>query len=120
MAHQVIELSDDEPEVKAKGQTKLIEKVHTVFKTKLPPFIDSLTILTIAFWYFFFTGLAVLFNRKLPKEWLRISVYLTKGKVAKRISDMGKAKEEKANTYKVVDLETRRPLGLPVEPMTAP
>lgn len=93
-------------------KTRIRNSVQTIIKTKLPPALDSLVILTIAGWYFFFTGLAILFGRDIPKEWLKIATRLTKGKVAKRINDMSTEMEQpqKKITHRVVDLDTRQPI----------
>lgn len=102
MAHEVIEVEEPTPPV-----SKRIEhRIQTITKTVLPPFIDSLILLNIAILYFFFTGLAILFKRDLPKGWLSIATHLTKGKIAKRIKDMGETVEKPKTSVKVVDLET--------------
>ena len=94
------------------------EKVKTVYKTiyrglnsatkKIPVLVDALVILTIAFWYFFFTGLAIVLGRRIPKEWMKISSQLSRGKIAAKIKN--KEVIKKPSTIKVVDLETHREL----------
>lgn len=84
--------------------------------SKTPSILDGMVLLTISFWYFFFTGLAVLFNRKLPKEWLAIGKDLNKGRIARKINPE-KTKEagliQEKPQFKVVDLETNRPIPVP-------
>lgn len=108
MSHEVINIPPDLPKPKAK--TKIVEKLNTIYKTHLPVFIDSLILLTISFWYFFFTGLAILFRSPIPKEWFRIASHLSRGKIAKKIREMSEVVEKKPNQYRVVDLETKKTL----------
>lgn len=104
MAHQVInEIPVEESETIPQRVEKRIE---TIVKTKLPPFIDSLILLNIAVLYFFFTGLAILMKRDIPKEWMKIATHLTRGKIARRIKDMSEEKEKPKKSVRVVDLET--------------
>jgi len=101
----------DTPYVAPKPKVQFRDRINTVVTTKLPPFIDSLIILTISFWYFFFTGLAILFRSPLPKEWLKIGTWLSQGKVAKKIKELSEARNDKPTAkYKVVDLETEKPI----------
>lgn len=117
MAHPVI--SDPEvlakiEENRAKKEPKVVERITTVFKTKLPSVVDSLVLLTISFWYFFFTGLAILFRAPIPKEWLRIATSLSRGRMAKKIADLGVARDDSVkvqkNTHRIIDLETQKPI----------
>ena len=108
MSHPVINIPPDLPTQKVK--TKFVEKLSTIYKTHLPVFIDSLILLTISFWYFFFTGLAILFRSPIPKEWFRIANYLTRGKLAKKVRELASVNDKKPSKYKVVDLETRKTL----------
>lgn len=108
MSHPVINIPPDLPTPKVK--TRIVEKLSTIYKTHLPVFIDSLILLTISFWYFFFTGLAILFRSPIPKEWLRIATYLSRGKLAKKIRSLASTNDKKPNTYRVVDLDTKKTL----------
>ena len=108
MSHSVINIPPDLPTPKVK--TKFVEKLSALYKTHLPVFIDSLILLTISFWYFFFTGLAILFRSPIPKEWFRIATYLSRGKLAKKMRELASANDKKLAKYKVVDLETRKTL----------
>ena len=121
MAHPVLEFTEEEiKEQKLKQKpARTIERVTTIFKTKLPAFLDSLILLTIVFWYFFLTGLAIIFRAPIPKEWLKIATSLSKGKVAKRIQELNEVKEApKAATHRVVDLETHEPITIPNPPVS--
>lgn len=108
MSFDVINIPPDLPIPKIR--TKIVEKLSTIYKTHLPVFIDSLVLLTIVFWYFFLTGLAIIFRASIPKEWLRIATYLSRGKIAKKIQELASVKEKKPNKYRVVDLDTRKTL----------
>lgn len=120
MSHDVINIPPDL--TKQKVKTKIVEKLSTIYKTHLPVFIDSLILLTISFWYFFFTGLAILFGRNIPKSWLKIATYLSKGKIAKKIQEMAEAQEKKPTKFRVVDLDTRKTLydDKSMPPVTSP
>lgn len=112
MAFPVLEAPD---KVAPKQKVSVIERVRTVIKTKLPPFTDTLVLLTIAFWYFFWTGFAIVLGREIPKEWLRIATHLSRGKIAKRVHEMKEAQDEPvkpSNGFRVVDLDTKRPVPL--------
>jgi hypothetical protein len=112
MSHPVID--DTNPnEVKVKTVYKTVDRIVTETKKQIPILVDSLVLLTIAFWYFFFTGLAVLFNRKIPTEWLKIATKLSQGKIAKKIANQETIK--KPSSIKVVDLETQRQI-IPLTP----
>lgn len=78
---------------------------------------DNVFLLIVAIIYFFFTGLALVCGRTLPKEWLAIGTALNKGKIAKKISPPlapVQATEKPVPSkpkFKVVDLETRKSLN---------
>lgn len=108
MSHNVINIPPDLPKQKVK--VKFVEKLSTLYKTQLPVFVDSLILLTISFWYFFFTGLAILFRSPIPKEWFKIATYLSRGKLAKKVRELASVQDKKPSKYKVVDLETRKTL----------
>ena len=97
--------------------TKAVE-ISRKLVEKTPGVLDGLLLLTIAFWYFFFTGLAVLFGRTLPKEWLKIGVDLNKGKIARKIKPEAITKQDQIAEkpkYKVVDLDSNKPINVPLE-----
>lgn len=109
MAHLILDdIQVENPKVKAISKT--IEKAVDSVKKGTPILLDSLVLLTITFWYFFWTGLAILFGKRIPKEWLKIATKLSKEKIAKKISGVETIK--KPNTFKVVDLETRELIPL--------
>lgn len=106
MAHRV--LADAPP---PEGETtktvyKNISRGISSTLKKTPVLIDALVILTIAFWFFFFTGLAIVFGRKIPKEWLKIATQLSRGKIAAKVK--GKEVIKKPSNIRVVDLETHQ------------
>lgn len=104
MAHEVLDYIPVEE--KETVPQKVEKRIETIVKTKLPPFIDSLILLNIATLYFFFTGLAILMKRDIPKEWMKIATHLTQGKIARKIKDMNVEKEKPKKSVRVVDLET--------------
>lgn len=113
MAHQVLDADTAKAilEKKKQNPTKVFERVVLKTKTVIPPVIDSLILLTICFWYFFFTGLAILFRAPIPPQWLRIASYLSRGKIAKKIQELGDVKpEQKKSAVKIMDLETNSPI----------
>lgn len=110
------------PEKPPKEEEKKKEVLQTISKgvSKVSyyahSFVDSLTLLIIAFLYFFFTGLALLFKRQLPKEWLAIAKDLNKGRVARKIKGMQlEDKPTIKKKFKIVDLETKKDLPFPTE-----
>lgn len=88
------------------------DRIKTVTREGVPAWFDNLLLFTITFWYFFFTGLAILFRAPIPREWLKIATALSRGKVSKKIQEM--AEEPKKTPppvkFKVVDLETSQPI----------
>lgn len=113
MAHQVLDPENAQKilEAKKKNPSKVFERVIIKTKTMIPPVIDALILLTICFWYFFFTGLAILFRAPIPKEWLKIAQNLSKGKIAKKIQNLSDVEpEQKKSAVKIMDLETNSPL----------
>mgnify|MGYP001567079599 FL=1 len=75
---------------------------------------DSLVLLVIALLYFFFTGIALVLGRQLPKEWLAISTALDHGRVSNKIKrEQQKANkvEQKPTKVRGVDLETQRDIS---------
>lgn len=109
--------------IKAKGEkmspksvlTPAFTGVKTVF-TKSGGILDALTLLLIAIIYFFFTGLALVLGRKLPKEWLSIGIKLNRGRIAEKIHNPHAKKTQTVSKtptkYKVVDLETQKPIKI--------
>lgn len=112
--------SNQNPFVK---KVTLPEKVQTV-TTKIVEHTSGLLTgfieLTIVGWYFFFTGLALLCGKRLPKEWLKIATRLEKGLVSHLIKQTGlstrysdKQPRDLHKKYKVVDLDTQKAVKLP-------
>ena len=110
MAHQIG--SDVEEKKKVERRPDIREYVSTVVKYKVPPLLDSLLALTIVGLYFFFTGLAILFRSPIPKEWLKLSNLLSRGKVAKKVEELAEKKEEvQKKPIRIVDLETKEDIS---------
>ena len=100
---------------KKEAPAKVVRTIVTVTKTLSYGLAETIALSVFILVYFTFTGLAILFNRKMPKEWLdlmkspRVKGIATK--VAKKTTqneaseEVVQAKPSK-NKYKVVDLET--------------
>lgn len=81
-------------------------------------FFDFLIVLTVAFWYYFFTGLAIVCKRDIPKPWLRLGTHLGMYRVTSRLKkSLSRAsgevlalKDQPKKTFKVVDIDTKRPM----------
>lgn len=111
--HLIKDMEKIEPSEKiARGISKASKRA----KDGTNSLVDSLILLIIVFLYFLFTGLALLLGRKLPAKWMKIGYDLEDGKVSKKINEIKTVVENKRPpSYKVVDLETNKPLGLKVE-----
>lgn len=112
--------SEENPFVKNKTLPEKIQTVTTKVVERTSGFVEILIELTIVGWYFFFTGLALLCGRRLPKEWLRIATRLEKGTISRKVKDIGlkidlaKSQPQKLHKkYKVVDLDTHKAVNLP-------
>lgn len=112
------EFQKQQEKVPLKEQVVVAATKTTGGLTKLA---DFLIVLTVAFWYYFFTGLAIVLKRKIPAPWLRLGTRLGMAKVSSRIKNATQnALHEVAGTkntenqpqrrFKVVDIDTKRPL----------
>jgi hypothetical protein len=78
---------------------------------------DFILLLTVSFWYYFFTGLAIVLNRNVPKEWLKMGTSLGMSRVSSHIKKASQnassedvASENTAKRhFKVVDIDTKKP-----------
>lgn len=106
---------------KQEVKNKVTETVSSVAKKTsqgVMGFGDLLLILVVAFWYFFFTGLAIILKRDIPKQWLRLGTSLGMARVSSRIKKASQNALQKdvasENTpkrvFKVVDIDTKRPI----------
>lgn len=109
MAHQVLEYKEEESVVKK--PVAVVKQVVNTIQAKTPPLVDSLVLLIIAFWYFFFTGLAIVFKRPIPKEWMKIATHLSKGRIVKKVRGV-EDQVVKPPKFRIMDLETKRPISL--------
>ena len=112
--------SKENPFVQKQTVTESIQKVSRVVGEKSFGFLDGLISLTIVFWYFFFTGLAILCKKPMPKQWIKIMTRLDRGIVSSKIKKTGlridqvKSQAQKIHKkYKVVDLDTAKTVKLP-------
>lgn len=109
-----IENANREQIRKEVAPAKIVERIVTVTKEASIGLVDSIAYLMFVFFYFMFTGLAILLNREMPKEWLNllkegeIKRILHKGEEKKAQNEPNKkphqAKASKAK-HKIVDLE---------------
>ena len=93
-------------------------RVETVTKSIIkgaPSFMEQVITWTMVGWYFFFSGLAVLLGRPIPKWWRDIGLKIDRQKVSQVVQKEVEKPvvEVKPNRFKVVDLETNRPLRRP-------
>lgn len=100
---------------KAKPKPKEVVKYITKeLPQKLSTFFESLAYLIIVFLYFFFTGMAILFKRKLPDFWVSLAKDIEGGRMVAKIESVKKAVElkKRASKARIVDLETSKDLNL--------
>lgn len=92
--------------------TKVIERIPSATTN----FIEALTTFIIAFWYFSLTPIVILFKGKnVPKEWLDLATKINKERIAKKIEPpVAPTPEPVKNKYKVVDLDTKKPVPISV------
>lgn len=95
------------PEEPKKPRASMAERMDSIRKSSAS-LTDNLVLLTISFWYFFWTGIAVMRGKKIPKQWLDISTALSKKKIAEKISPPHQIPA--VVKHRVVDLETNLPL----------
>lgn len=82
--------------------------------------LDFLIVLTAAFWYFFFTGMAIVLKRKIPKEWMKLGTHLGMSRVSSRIKiasqkrsgEVVASENTPKKTFKVIDIDTKRPMKI--------
>lgn len=94
-----------------KSPEKVIEKVKYVTKEiskNVSGFWEGFAYFIMVTLYFFFTGLAIVFNRRLPKFWEAIGKTLEGGRISQKITEKAKENEikQKAGKIKIVDIET--------------
>lgn len=72
--------------------------------------LDFIVVLTATFWYFFWTGLAIILKRDIPSKWLSIGYKIDGGKVIKNMKkSVLKNKEDKVSTIRVETPGTKAP-----------
>lgn len=80
--------------------------------------LDFLILLTAAFWYYFFTGIAIVIGRKLPDQWLKLGTHFGMARVSSRVRNASQnalqkevaSKNAPKRVFKVVDIDTKRPM----------
>ena len=80
--------------------------------------LDYIVVLTAAFWYYFFTGMAILCKRDIPKQWLALGTQMGMKKVTTHInkvsprasSEVLASENTPKRSFKVVDMDTKRPM----------
>ena len=121
MAHRVIDekyLDEFPQEVEKKSVKDSIIVASSKVSNGLAGVLDYLIVLTAAFWYYFFVGLAILCKRRIPKEWLKLGTHFGMTKVTQRISrsrpeplqKVSGTKDTPKRTFKVIDIDTKRPM----------
>ncbi|MCK9370753.1 hypothetical protein M0R04_12660 [Candidatus Dojkabacteria bacterium] len=123
MAHETLTPEEYAKILKSDEITKLFDKknmattVSSVVKSipeKAKGMVETLTDFILVFFYFMFTGLAILFRSPIPKDWLKIVQRLNNSRINQRIDAVSEIKKEvKKPKYKVVDLDTHKSIKLP-------
>lgn len=110
---------DDFPQEKAKEKIKdTVVVAASKVSSGVGKVLDFLILLTAAFWYYFFTGLAIVLKRRVPKEWMRLGTHLGMSRVSSRIKIASQnalqkevaTKNAPKRTFKVIDIDTKRPI----------
>lgn len=114
-------LTPQEYEAIVNANKKVPEKAKEVVKyitkdipQKMSNLFESLAYLIIVSLYFTFTGLAILFKRKLPEFWTDLAKELEAGRIITKVREVKKTVElkKKAGKMRVVDLDTKKPISL--------
>lgn len=115
--------SNENPFIKKQSFPEKVQTVTTKVVEKTSGILEGLIELTIVGWYFFFTGLALLCGKRLPKGWMKIATRLERGIVSSKIKKIGLKLDlvrsqppEIHKKYKVVDLDTHKAVNLPTRP----
>ena len=104
-------LLPDLPQQAKKPRTTVVEKIEKLRKAS-SSLADNLVLLTISFWYFFWTGIAVARGKTIPKQWLDIATNLSKKKLAEKIEPTVPVAPLPVR-HRVVDLETSQQVVMP-------
>lgn len=88
--------------------TERIKYVTEKVSKNVGGFTEGFAFVCMVILYFTFTGLAIIFKRKLPKFWEDMGKAIEGGRIAEKIEKVVKDKEvkQKAGKMRVVDLET--------------
>lgn len=104
-------------ETKEKVKDTVVTAASKV-KNGIASFADFLIILTAAFWYYFFTGIAIARGKRVPTQWMRLGTHLGMSRVSSRIRKASQnalqkevgTKNAPKRVFKVVDIDTKRPM----------
>lgn len=97
----VLPTTKQDPISVKRGKRETVKQVlyGTQSKTGL---LDFLIVLTATFWYFFWTGLAIILRRDIPSKWLSIGWKIDGGKVMKNMKKaVLKTGKEKVSSIRV-------------------
>lgn len=80
--------------------------------------LDYFIVLTAAFWYYFFTGIAIARGKRVPTQWMKLGTHLGMSRVSSQIrkASLNATQKEVASenapkrVFKVVDIDTKRPM----------
>ena len=117
MSHQTLTKKEFEAiaQVEKKKPEKVVERITTIIK-KVPQisinFVDSLAFLVVASIYFFFTGLAILFGRPIPKFWIDLSKIVETHRIKDKITEKVERNKikDRAGKIRIVDIESGQQL----------
>lgn len=107
---------EDSPKEERKSIKETVVVAASKVSSNVAGVLDYLVVLTAAFWYYFFVGLAILSKRKIPKEWLKLGTHFGMAKVTQRLSrslprplpQAVGTKNTPKRSFKVVDVDTKR------------
>lgn len=109
---------DDFPKEPLKEKIKdTVVVAASKVNTGIGNILDFFILLIAATFYYFFTGLAIVLNRKLPPQWLRLGTHLGMSRVTsiikntpqKRFGEVSGTRNTPKRQFKVVDIDTKRP-----------
>lgn len=102
MFHVIPTTRQDPVSVKKTKEKKEAVKQFVYGSSNRTGLLDFLVVITATFWYFFWTGLAIILKRDIPTKWLSIGYKIDGGKVIKNMKKaVLKDGKDKVSTIRV-------------------
>ena len=98
------------PTVKKAGE--IVNKLLTGSKRKAFGFYDFIVLLFVSTLYFFFTGLALVLGRTVPRKWLEMGYTLGDGKAVKGLKRIKDKKKSSKGSGRAVSLKAKPEIDL--------